>query len=204
MQHFTLERLIKSGRQQDSSVSVILPSAQGIQVAGMDKKNCKLIRAIVPSEERDVEQRQVARSGQFYTVCNSIAQEISRHQGLNRQQFKLTPPVLEGDIVQFKLEDTTGIRWQVGNNTLIMEAVMQDRLANLVPKGELGYSEISEEEEQFKAYTSSYSIIFIDEDIVQLLPHHHLHRVRVRCGQLDGSHHADGQPYGHQVEGQGG
>ena len=54
MQQFTLERLVRSGRQQDSSVSVILPSAQGIQVAGMDKKNCKLIRAIVPSEERNL------------------------------------------------------------------------------------------------------------------------------------------------------
>ena len=96
--------------------------------------------------------------------------------------------VLEEDIVQFKLgelarpvkvytddttgqvyfDDTTGIMRLVGNNILIVEGVMQDMLPHLVPKWNPVHSEISKGEEQFEAFTSSYTNIFMEEgDIKQ-------------------------------------
>ena len=128
----------------------------------------KLVIGIILMEEG--EQRQVVRPGQDYTDSNTIAQEISRHQGLNWQQFTFTTLVLDGGIVQFKLEesvgpvnvytdDITSTLWLLGNNTLMVEGVMQDVLAYLGPKWDLGYAEISKEGVQFEAYISSYTII---------------------------------------------
>ena len=127
----------------------------------------KLVISIILMEEG--EQRQVVRPGQDYTDSNTIAQEISRHQGLNWQQFTFTTLVLDGGIMQFKLEesvgpvnvytdDITSTLWLLGNNTLIVEGVMQDVLAYLGPKWDLGYAEISKEGVQFEAYISSYTI----------------------------------------------
>ena len=48
----------------------------------------------------------------------------------------------------------------VGDYSLVVEGVMQDMLPFLVSKREPGHSKISKEEEQFEAYTCSYSIIF--------------------------------------------
>ena len=53
----------------------------------------------------------------------------------------------------------------VGDNSLVVEGVMQDMLPFLVPKREPGHSEISKEEEQLEAYTCSYSIVFREGDI---------------------------------------
>ena len=69
-------------------------------------------------------------SGQYNTDSNTIA------HGLNKQQFKPTTLMLEGDTMRLKLEE--------------MVRSVEVTLANLVSKWELGHSENYKEDELFE------------------------------------------------------